>query len=633
MKLLQKASLLPELPGCYIMKNSDEKTLYIGKAKNLKKRVTSYFNSSSKTYKTNILVSSIVDFEFIITNTEAEALVLENNLIKKYRPKYNICLKDDRTYPYIVVDNLSKFPRLEYSRNITKFRKKRNLEVFGPFVSGSNIVGVLRVLNKSFKLRSCGDVEFNRRKTPCLLYQMNQCSAPCVNKISEVEYKKLTDCALDILKGKRKRALEKLENEMFSYADNEEFEKAALARDQIKTLNEFLDFSKQKIAEKFRGILDSDFISYYYENNNLDISIYIMRNGILLGQKKFDFELDSNLSNILDYNIVDLIYQYYFSENVSIPKQIVTSFTDEINILLSDSINIMLNKLEINNKVSVCGSKKNYKEMIKLATKSARENQIFRIRNNEGQLEAALELKSLLKIEIVPRKIECFDIAIWQGKSPTASQVVFIDGRPDKKLYRHYHMEERPEGNNDFAMMEELISRRVKYDCFPDIFLVDGGKGQVSSFQKILKEKRIDIPVVGIAKSKVVSKHSQFRKTHVSKSSERLIIPGRLNDYILTNKNGLLKLIVALRDEAHRFSRRLHHNKESKRVFTSIFDRVSGVGPKTRDKILRRLDVSNYELSSMSISEISKYLDVSNKIAEGIKKEIEKELEINAYKK
>lgn len=554
-KLEEKAKLLPTKSGCYLMKNKNEQIIYVGKAKNLKARVLSYFNQSVKNPKTEILVSHIVDFDFIMTDTDAEAFVLENNLIKKHSPKYNIRLKDDKSYPYVVINHGEPFARLEYIR---KVKRSAKLEVFGPFVTGSNVGEVLRVLTKVLNLRDCSLTEFRKRKEPCLLFQMKQCSAPCVGKISEEEYAKDLSLAVDLFKSSGKKVQKYFEQKMFEASENEEFERAATLRDNLSLLNNFITHFRQENAE-MNDVKNVDVVAFYQGEEEVDISIYMVRNGLLLGHKNFSFS-NLDLTDLVEEEVLNFLFQYYAETYDLLPDVIITQFSSEVNAEFETALKNIQEKIQ----VRTPGNK--YQSLLDLTRDHAFEQQRVRLLNQESVYVGLNKLKDLLGLRERPVILECYDIAIFQGKSPTAAQIVFHDGKADKKAYRHYTLQERPEGNNDFAMMKELITRRLDNGKLPDVFIVDGGLGQVNVFREALKEFQIQIPVVGIAKSKVLKGKENFKQADLKRSEERLIIPERKNPYFLSQNKSLFKIITQMRDEAHRFSRRLHHHHETKRV-------------------------------------------------------------------
>ncbi|MDA9189662.1 excinuclease ABC subunit UvrC [bacterium] len=606
--LKEKSAGLSSGPGCYLMKSKDGNIIYVGKAKNLKARVKSYFQSSEKGPKTQILVSHIIDFDFFLTDNETEALILENNLIKKYLPKYNIRLKDDKTYPYVLINNNEVYPRLQYIRNP---KKKKGYKIFGPFVMGSNISEVLKVLTRSFELRDCSLREFKSRKEACLLYQMKQCSAPCVGYVDELEYAKQLKYALNFFEAKGQKSLSYLESKMNHFASKEEFERAAQIRDDAALLQDFLVYSNQKNTETFGSDTDFDVLSFASGELEIDFSIYMTRNGVLIGKKNFHFS-KFDLQDEFEESVMTFLVSYYESTFESHPKKIICDLSSEFR----ESLENVLNKLW-DTQVQVLPVKSKFKSLYNLTKEHAAEQQLVRSNNKSSVYLALDRLKDLLSLKERPVLLECYDVAIWQGSSPSASQVVYHLGVADKSAYRFYALKERPEKNNDFAMMKELIARRIKHGNLPDVFIVDGGKGQVSSFKAVLDEHEITIPVVGIAKAKTKDN---------SRTQERLIIPGRLNPYILNKNRSLLTLITSMRDEAHRFSRVLHHKKEKKKFIATWIDEVSGIGPVTRGKILKNLTQTKEELKNLSAQEISSALDISQKIAKNIKNYLEKNL-------
>lgn len=609
--LLEKANTLPKNSGCYFMKNKDGAVIYVGKAKNLKSRVTSYFNSSAKSPKTLILVSHIREFDFILTNSDAESFVLENNLIKEYRPKYNIRLKDDKSYPYVSVSFKHDFPKINYIRRPKRQTKN---QLFGPFPVGSNISRVIKLLTKSFSLRDCSDHEFNTRKVPCMLYQMKQCSAPCVDLISKKDYESDLEQAMNFFKGrnKSKATLDLLRERMMNFAQNEEFERAAQSRDYIE---ELISFNEKSFDQNVEGLSDRnlDVISYYQGEEEIDISLYFIREGNLLGHKNFNF-LCVDLLDEPETEVMSAMLQYYAQSNDVIPEKVVTCFKSErIEQFESALKQILGNDV----KLKVQGSTKKYASLIEVARNNAIETQRVRLQNQDSVFVGLNRLKDLLKMGDRPKTLECYDIAVWQGKSPTASQVVFYEGKPDKASYRHYHMQERPEGNNDFAMMTEVFERRLKHGNFPDAFVVDGGIQQVNTVKKVLEQFNLDIPLVGIAKARSLSQAAHISR-EIKNSEERLIIPGRSNPYTLNKCPSLMRILVQMRDEAHRFSRVLHHKTEKKRIVKTWIDEVKGLNQKVREQVLITNALSVEELTLMNISELQGYLGVSQKHARDI---------------
>lgn len=623
LQLLEKAKTLPTKSGCYLFKKTYKNSenidiLYVGKAKNLRARVSSYFNNSIKTVKTEILVNQIDDFDFIITENEAEAFILENNLIKKHYPKYNIRLKDDKTYPYVWIDQTEVFARPVFTR---KPKRGARQKVFGPFATGSNIYEVIRTLNKLYKLRDCSLSEFKKRKRPCLMYDIKQCSAPCVSYIDDKNYQNDLDKVISFFNGSYKKILKEIEQRMYSLAESEEFEAAALVRDQLLILTNFTSQSFNQSVET-SSELDVDIIAYTIGDIEIDISCYLIRKGIVLGHKNFHFPKGDDESECEEI-FMNFIFQYYSQTMEQLPDVIVHGLSEESNSLLHESINKTIHEIH-NTKIKVETVSKKYDKLYQLTLDHAREHQRFRNQNQDSPWIGLNKLKELLSLKETPRVLECYDIAIWQGSSPTASQIVFTDGVAEKKKYRYYALEERAEGNNDFAMMKEVLGRRLKQGSLPDVFIVDGGKGQVNSFLEVLKEYEIEIPVVGIAKERS-GKNQTFQNTTVNKSDERLVIPNRLNPYILSKCPSLMRIVVQMRDEAHRFSRKLHHKKEKDRIFSSWLDNINGIGPKTKQEVLKNMDFSLEELKQMEVELISEKLKIKMELAQKIKDYFESE--------
>lgn len=608
-QLLDKANSLPTSSGCYFMKNKVGNIIYVGKAKNLKARVTSYFNQSVKSAKTLILVGHIVEFDFIITKTEAESLVLENNLIKEHRPKYNIRLKDDKSYPYVLVNYNHEFPRLEYVR---RPKRKDKTKLFGPFPVGSNISKVLRLLTKAFELRDCSMHEFNSRKTPCILYQMRQCSAPCVDKIDKDSYLEDLNFALNFFKSKGKvdEVLDNLKNRMIKSAEEEKFEYAAQIRDLIDELEQFANKSFDQNVELLKE-KNVDIISYYLGETEIDISIYLIRHGNLLGHKNFNF-LNADAFQEIEQELIIALMQYYSQNSELLPDKIVTPFNKNLTGEFEQALNSLSGQ-----KVKVSPSVKRYESLLESTKKHAEESQRVRIKNQDSVFVGLNKLKDLLSLKERPKSIECYDIAVWQGKSPTASQIVFYEGKADKTLYRYYHLEERPEGNNDFAMMEEVFSRRLKKGNLPDVFLVDGGVAQVNTVKKVLEKENLNTPVVGIAKARELKKLG-FRSSEMKNSEERLVISGRSNPYILNKCPSLMRICVQMRDEAHRFSRKLHHKAEKKRIIKSWVEDVRGLNDKVRKQIISSNTLSQEELKQMNVKEIQDFFGINTKYARAL---------------
>ena len=613
-QLLDLSHHFPQLPGCYLIKDREQKVIYVGKARNLKKRVSSYFTEAKKSAKTEILIGHARDVDFIIVENEAAALVLENNLIKKYRPRYNIHLKDDKSYPYVVVSGDEEFPRLEYQR---RPKRKRGDQIFGPFAVGSHASEVVRTLTQSFQLRDCTRRDFLSRKEPCLLYQMKQCSAPCVGKVSQEQYRRDLGYALDFFKNKGEESLKILKHRMHAASDEEAFERAAIIRDATTRLQQFVHF-QQENAEIHQGVRDADYIAYHAGELEVDISIYILRHGVILGHKNFHFPVVDAIDE-LNQVLLSYLLQYYCTTQESLPQKLILDLGPPAVKLFAEAIKEVLPQ-----KIVVVSPRGKNKSIIELTKEHAQKSQEVRVSNQQSVYSGLNKLAELLSMAERPQVMECFDVAVFQGKSPTASQVVFIDGRPDKSRYRYYHLQERSEGNNDFAMMRELFERRLDNGDLPDVFIVDGGVAQVNTVKKVLEELDLAIPVVGIAKAKTLASVQRWKLKEVEKSDERLVIPNRSNPFILSKNRALFRIIVQMRDEAHRFSRKLHHKREEKRVIHSWIDRIPGVGREIKKDILRHLVHTPEQLVQMNLEQLSRSLGITLGVARRVKSYLER---------
>lgn len=542
-----KIKEFPNSSGCYLMLNDRHEIIYVGKAKNLQNRLLSYFKPFHESLKTQALVEHVEDVEFILTSNEVESLVLENNLIKQHRPKYNIRLRDDKSYPYIQWNNQELYPRLEYTRRL---KKHKNYSQIGPFPEGFSFGRSLYKLIKLLKLRDCSTTEFVKRKTPCLLYQMDQCLAPCVRFCTPEEYQTQFQMIVNFLKKPHHKSelVVCIQHKVEEYANLEQFEKAMQWRDIGIEIHQYVEnFETQKV-EHLSGDENTDFIGEYNSQHECDVSIYKVRQGRLITTGHF-FWLNLNDSDNKKQEFQTQLLDYY-RESMDLPQKIVTSWSKQENAIFLEAL-IKLNPRT--QKIVMLTNSKKFAPILEQSQLHASEKARIRIEEQKQTLPALEELKDLLKLDTIPRVIECYDIAIWQGTSPTASQVVFMDGRAAKADYRYYHLEVRLEGNNDFAMMKEVLTRRLKKGKHPDLILIDGGKGQFSTVEKILKELSLNIPLVALAKEK----DQKMERVFLSASGLAIDL-----DYSKASS----KILIQIRDEAHRFSRKLHHHAEKKRL-------------------------------------------------------------------
>ena len=551
---------LPKKPGVYIMKNAEGEIIYIGKAKNLLNRVRSYFREKLDRPKTQILMSHFDSLEYILTNSEKEALILEANLIKKHHPRYNIQLKDDKRYPYVKITN-EKFPRLVITRNITK-----NGVYYGPFTDVGSVRRTVKFLKSLFKIRTCRNMD-----GPCLNSQIDLCYAPCDGNITEKEYSEIINKIDLFFQGKYSVIVKNLKKEMHDAAENEEYEKAAVLRDQIESIEEIMEKQFVDLAD---DDLDQDVIAI--AKGDLDIYVVIMpiRNGKITGRDDF---LMSGSKHDSTSEILSSFIQQYYGYNRHVPKQILLSEEIDDKELLEEWLSDLRG-----NKVHIKVPQKGVKlRLVKMAEKNAEI-----IKHQKKKLENSLiELKKYLKLEKVPRIIEGYDISNISGKFAVGSKVSFKDAKPNKKMYKHFKME--TPGPNDFAMMKELLTRRLKLietDPEPDLIVIDGGKGQLGMACDVLDELDLNhIPIIGLAK--------EFEEIYLPNSKRPIIIP---------KNNRALHLLQQVRDESHRFAITYHRKLRSKNISESSLDDIKGIGKKRKINLLKEFgSIENIKNASL----------------------------------
>ena len=568
---------LPNKPGVYIMRDSSDTIIYIGKAKNLIKRVKSYFREKLDRPKTQILMSHFDSLEYIVTNSEKEALILEATLIKKHRPRYNFQLKDDKRYPYVKITD-EEFPRLVITRNVTK-----NGIYYGPFTDAGSVKQTVKFLKSLFKIRTCRNMN-----GPCLNAQIDLCNAPCDGKISKEEYSEIINKIDLFFQGKYSTIVKNLKSEMMEAAANEEFEKAAVIRDQIASIEEIME---KQFVDLVDDDLDQDVIAIAPGEDEVVVIIMPVRNGKIVGRDDF---LMSASQYDSPSEIMFAFIQQYYGYNRHIPKQILLDEEIDDAELLEDWLSDLRG-----NKVKIKVPQKGVKlRLVKMAKKNAEI-----IKHQKKKMESALiELKKYLKLEKMPRVIEGYDISNISGKFAVGSKVSFKDGKPDKKKYKHFKME--TPGPNDFAMMEELLTRRLKMvdrDPEPDLIVIDGGKGQLGMACGVLEKLNLThIPIIGLAK--------EFEEVFVPNSSRPIIIP---------KNNKALYLLQQVRDESHRFAITYHRQLRSKNISASSLDDIVGVGKKRKVALLKEFGTID-NIKNASVEQLAKTKGMNQKTAENV---------------
>lgn len=568
---------LPKKPGVYIMRDANDEIIYIGKAKNLINRVRSYFREKLDRPKTQILMSHFDSLEYIVTNSEKEALILEATLIKKHRPRYNVQLKDDKRYPYVKITN-EKYPRLIITRNITK-----NGIYYGPFTDVTSVKKTVKFLKSLFKIRTCRSMD-----GPCLNSQIDLCYAPCSGEISKEEYDEIINKIDLFFQGKYSVIVKNLKKEMAEAAENEQFEKAAVLRDQITSIEEIME---KQFVDLVDDDLDQDVIAIAPNDNEVVVIIMPIRNGKIVGRDDFLMSGSQYESNS---EILFAFIQQYYGFNRHIPKQILLNEPIDDTELLEEWLSDLRgNKVYI--KVPMKGVKL---RLVNMAQKNAEI-----IKHQKKAMENSLiELKKYLKLDKLPRIIEGYDISNISGKFAVGSKVSFKDAKPNKKKYKRFKIE--TPGPNDFAMMKELLTRRLKMidtDEEPDLIVIDGGKGQLGMACEVLDELNLaHIPIIGLAK--------EFEEIYIPNSKRPIIIP---------KNNKALHLLQQVRDESHRFAITYHRKLRSDNISESSLDDILGIGKKRKINILKEFGTMD-KVKNASVEELAKIKGMNEKVATNV---------------
>ncbi|MCR1899136.1 excinuclease ABC subunit UvrC [Irregularibacter muris] len=581
--LEEQLKKLPEKPGVYIMKNQQDEIIYVGKAISLKNRVRQYFQSSKNhSVKVKSMVKQIVDFEYIVTDSELEALILECNLIKKHRPRYNVLLKDDKTYPYIKVTLQDPFPRVILTRQV----RKDGAKYFGPYTSSFAVKQTLEAIKRAYPIRVC-----NRKigpegmtERPCLNYHIRQCIGPCRGDVHQGEYREMIDEIIQILDGKQEKLIEKLEAEMLEAAQNMEFEKASLLRDQIRGLHQIAE--KQKIVST--SLSDQDVIAFARGIDEACVQVFFIRGGKLIGREHF---MLNGVEEMERGEIMTQFVKQFYGGTPFIPKEILLQEEiDEAQIIhrwLSDKKG---SKVVL--RVPYKGEKKKLIDMVsKNAVITLEQFSDKMKREKEKGTKALKELQEILQLPTMPHRIEGFDISNIQGTDSVGSMVVIEGGKPKKSDYRRFKIK-WVHGPNDYASMQEIVQRRLtrgmkekkelekenispaqgKFSRLPDVIMIDGGLGHAQSVEKVLGELGIQIPVCGMVKD---DKHR----------TRGLIYQGE--EVYIEKSSPLFQMITRLQDEAHRFALSYHQSLRKKTSLYSVLDEIPGVGAVRKKALLK----------------------------------------------
>ncbi|MBK4203935.1 excinuclease ABC subunit UvrC [Bacillus subtilis] len=570
-QLKEKLALLPDQPGCYLMKDRQQTVIYVGKAKVLKNRVRSYFTGSHDA-KTQRLVTEIEDFEYIVTSSNLEALILEMNLIKKHDPKYNVMLKDDKTYPFIKLTH-ERHPRLIVTRNV----KKDKGRYFGPYPNVQAARETKKLLDRLYPLRKCSKLP----DRVCLYYHLGQCLAPCVKDISEETNRELVESITRFLKGGYNEVKKELEEKMHEAAENLEFERAKELRDQIAHIESTME--KQKMT--MNDLVDRDVFAYAYDKGWMCVQVFFIRQGKLIERDVSMFPLYQEA----DEEFLTFIGQFYSKNNHFLPKEI----------LVPDSVDqsMIEQLLETNVHQPKKGSKK---ELLMLAHKNAKialkEKFSLIERDEERSIGAVHKLGEALNI-YTPHRIEAFDNSNIQGTNPVSAMIVFIDGKPNKKEYRKYKIK-TVTGPDDYGSMREVVRRRYTRVLrenlpLPDLIIIDGGKGQINAARDVIEnELGLDIPIAGLAKDE---KHR----------TSNLLIGDPLETVYLERNSQEFYLLQRIQDEVHRFAISFHRQIRGKSAFQSVLDDIPGIGEKRKKMLLKHFG-SVKKMKEASLEDIQK---------------------------
>jgi len=590
----QFLSSVPHSPGVYLMLDESSTVLYVGKAKDLAKRLATYVHfKGSEHSKTAALLARVDKVDFLITNTEKEALILEASLIKRHRPKYNIILRDDKSYPLIKVTIQEQWPRVHMTR-----RKMRDgARYFGPYASSSAMWTTLNLLQKIFPLRRCKGAELKQRKRPCLNFQMNRCLAPCSGKIDNETYLKMVDKVVLFLEGRNKNLIRDLETDMRQAVSGLEFEKAAVIRDQISALSRTLE--KQIIVTQASE--DRDVYGFARSGATVSVVLLYIREGVVRGTRRF-FQEDTYGD---DAAILSQIINQIYDEKQPPPPLVLIPFPVEDQPVLAERLADLAGR---NTQISV-GQRGNRRTLVAMATANASQRFADLEKKRESWENLCSDIEKRLRLSAAPQTVECLDISNTSGTNSVGSLVRFEHGDPAPSKYRHYRITTIT-GPDDYGSMREVLMRRfskAEEDLdLPDLLMVDGGKGQLAVAESVLAEVNLAdrIDLVGIAKER-------------EDEGEKLYKPGRKNPVVLPYHNPVLLYLMRIRDESHRFGVRFHRSLRNKQTLSSQLDEIPGIGPTRRKRLLKQIG-SLKKISEAGVNELHRVEGIGLELAEQI---------------
>lgn len=586
--VLDKVRNLTIQPGVYLWKNDRGQIIYVGKAVNLRNRVRSYVRHDAKRApKVTAMMSHAADVETIVVANEMEALILENTLIKKHRPRYNIMLRDDKTYPYIKVTVQEDYPRVFMTRRV----HRDGARYFGPFADAGAVHRVLKLIQRAFRIRSCRTMQADR---PCLQYHLHHCDAPCVHYITKGEYGKLVEQAVDILEGRDTGVVRRLQEQMEAAAEEMEFEKAAMYRDQITAVKVIQE--QQNITTVGGG--DMDVLGFAGDAGQTCVQIYTIRQGRLMGRETFSLE---NSADETAAALTSAVLDQYYVDGVFVPKEIIVSAVED-----KEDYERRLTLQKGQNVALVIPQRGIKKKLLTMAEDNARvllEQRRLQWQHDTDKTSGAVEaLARVLDLPRLPERMECFDISHTQGIETVASMVVFEHGRPAKQEYRRFKLKTVQGKPDDFKSMAEIMGRRYGERDWPapDLIVIDGGKGQLHAALPIIREAGCEAPVISLAKR-----------------IEEVFVEGRSDSIILSHHTPELQLLQAIRDEAHRFAITYHRSLRGKRNLVSILDHIEGIGPKRRKALwgaFKNLDA----MKAATVEELAAVPGMTRQAAENV---------------
>lgn len=601
----EQLNRLPDSPGVYLMRDAEGVILYVGKATNLHSRVRSYFTDAQQlTPKTRRLVSRIADIDFFVATSEEEALILESNLIKQYHPRFNVRLKDDKTFPYLKIDLREEWPRVYTTRRL----EEDGGRYFGPFTNARSVRQTLKVLQNIFPFRMCSKNISGKTGRPCLEYYMGHCMAPCTGDVTPKEYADVIGEVILFLEGKHEKVVRELRMKMNDASDSMDYEKAALLRDQIEAISQVIE--GEKIAATIRG--EQDVIAFVPYRDQAYVQVLFIRRNKLTGRESF---LLQGTSQEEPLQIMTSFIKQYYSSNPNIPPLLLLQHPVEDTAVIKEWLQGR-RAARVDIQVPRRGVKK---QLIDIAVENARQGlerlKLKELVSPKSVDDALAEIQRELGLEVPPQRMEAYDISNIQGNSAVGSMVVFDKGKPKRAHYRRFKIK-TVAGSNDYAMMQEVLRRRFRhtnkgedtaFDAWaivPDLVLIDGGKGQLNAALEVFDETGVTVPVAGLAKE-----------------NEELFLPKRKEPVVLPKSSAGLQLLQRLRDEAHRFAIGYFTTLHRKKTFTSLLDDIPGVGPKRKSALLRQFG-SVQGIREASVDELVAATGMSREQAKRIKEHI-----------